>query len=134
MKKMIQTANAILLNDQGMILLVRRAKNQDEGGMWSLPGGTVERMETSLQALERELVEEIGCSLVSSSFFQTRVMEDEKKVVTANYFVGRLSGTVKIDLVELSEYAWYAPADLPSVLAYGQHKVIQEYLQSGIRD
>jgi 8-oxo-dGTP diphosphatase len=131
MKKIIKTANAIVLDEQDRILLVKRAKNQDEGGMWSLPGGTLESTETTTQALEREMLEEIGCRLATYTFFQTRVtQQDENMVVETDYFVGRIIGTVKLDLDELSDFAWFVPTNLPNALAYGQLDVLQDYLRS----
>ena len=40
--KRVCTANLIVRNNEGDILLVRRARTVDEAGLWSLPGGTQE--------------------------------------------------------------------------------------------
>ncbi|GAA1035360.1 MULTISPECIES: NUDIX hydrolase [Amycolatopsis] len=49
----------IVFDDQGRLLLIRRA-NDPGKGQWSLPGGRVEPGETDHEAVVRELREETG--------------------------------------------------------------------------
>ncbi|MFE3202612.1 NUDIX hydrolase [Embleya sp. NPDC059237] len=57
--RLISCVGAIVLDSEGRVLLVRRAKMPGEG-QWSLPGGRVEEGETDAVALAREMVEETG--------------------------------------------------------------------------
>lgn len=50
---------AIVVDDDGRLLLVRRA-NPPAQGTWSIPGGRVEAGETHEVAVVRELMEETG--------------------------------------------------------------------------
>jgi ADP-ribose pyrophosphatase YjhB (NUDIX family) len=50
---------AIVVDDGGRLLLVRRA-NPPAQGLWSIPGGRVEAGESDEQAVVRELREETG--------------------------------------------------------------------------
>lgn len=52
-------AGAVVTNDEGAILLVKRGKDP-ERGRWSVPGGSVESGETLQQAAAREVLEETG--------------------------------------------------------------------------
>jgi 8-oxo-dGTP diphosphatase len=54
---------AALCDDEDRILLSRRPEHLHQGGLWEFPGGKVERDETPLQGLARELDEELGISL-----------------------------------------------------------------------
>ncbi|MDQ6992174.1 MAG: (deoxy)nucleoside triphosphate pyrophosphohydrolase [Mariprofundus sp.] len=49
-----------LFNSCGQLLLLKRAKEQHCGGLWSFPGGKIEQGEAPLAAAIRELKEETG--------------------------------------------------------------------------
>jgi 8-oxo-dGTP diphosphatase len=53
-------AGAIFTDDEGRILLVRRAYAD---GAWTIPGGAVEAGETPLAAVRREVLEEVGLDI-----------------------------------------------------------------------
>ena len=57
--RLIPCVGAVIRDGQGRFLLVQRA-NEPGRGLWSLPGGRVERGESDAQALRRELAEEVG--------------------------------------------------------------------------
>jgi len=54
-----QAVGAIVFDEAGRLLLIRRA-NPPSQGLWSLPGGRVEAGESGEQAVVRELLEETG--------------------------------------------------------------------------
>ncbi len=57
-----KVAAAILLEQEGRVLLVRRV-NEPFRGMWTLPAGFVDAGEDPAQAAERECLEETGLSV-----------------------------------------------------------------------
>src|SRR5205823_10938256 len=55
----IRCVGAVVFDDAGRLLLVRRAREPGRG-RWSVPGGRVETGETDAQAVIREVAEETG--------------------------------------------------------------------------
>jgi 8-oxo-dGTP diphosphatase len=49
-----------VIEEQGQILITRRAEDLHQGGKWEFPGGKVEPGESVEEALRRELEEELG--------------------------------------------------------------------------
>ena len=48
---------------QEQIFLAKRGPGGPHEGLWEFPGGKVEPGETDAQAIERELMEELGCKI-----------------------------------------------------------------------
>ncbi|PUA34792.1 8-oxo-dGTP diphosphatase MutT [Paenibacillus elgii] len=60
---MIEVAAAIIENEHGQILIVRRKKGKVQEGLWEFPGGKIENNETIKECLERELQEEMNIQI-----------------------------------------------------------------------
>ncbi len=56
---MIPCVGAVIKDDQGRLLLIKRG-HEPGAGLWSLPGGRIEPGETDAEALVREMREETG--------------------------------------------------------------------------
>lgn len=58
----IRCVGAVMFDDAGRLLLIRRA-NEPGRGRWSVPGGRVEAGEADHQAVVREVAEETGLAV-----------------------------------------------------------------------
>ncbi|WP_292963465.1 (deoxy)nucleoside triphosphate pyrophosphohydrolase [Novosphingobium sp. UBA1939] len=54
---------AAMIDGWGRVLLQRRPEGKQHGGLWEFPGGKVEAGEGPVQALIREIDEELGVTL-----------------------------------------------------------------------
>jgi 8-oxo-dGTP diphosphatase len=63
MSKIAHVAVGVVFNQAGEILVALRPHNKLQGGLWEFPGGKIETNETALQALKRELLEEVGITV-----------------------------------------------------------------------
>ena len=68
------TVARALIESEGRVLLVRRARWDTLPGRWELPGGKVDRGEPLLEALAREVEEETGLMLAAARRLSTREM------------------------------------------------------------
>ncbi|MDO9451442.1 MAG: Nudix family hydrolase, partial [Stagnimonas sp.] len=59
----IHVACGVLVNAQGEVLLAQRPEGKIAAGWWEFPGGKIEQGESALQALTRELHEELGVTV-----------------------------------------------------------------------
>jgi 8-oxo-dGTP diphosphatase len=83
-KKRIHVAAGIVVRD-GLVFLTKRAEHVHQGGKWEFPGGKVENNETVIEALSRELTEEIGITVTQSKPFVTIEHEYPEKKVTLDF-------------------------------------------------
>lgn len=58
-KPLIHVACGVLINAEGEVLLAQRPEGKIAAGWWEFPGGKIEAGESALQALSRELREEL---------------------------------------------------------------------------
>ena len=64
-----------VIKKNNAIFICKRADEQHQGGLWEFPGGKVEAGESVFAALKRELSEEVGITIHSSS--QLMVIEHD---------------------------------------------------------
>ena len=58
---LIKVSVGVILNEKKtQVFLTKRKFNKDFGGLWEFPGGKIEKNENAIEALTRELNEELG--------------------------------------------------------------------------
>lgn len=62
----VHVAVGVILDQQQRVLVSRRAADAHQGDLWEFPGGKVESGEAVVDALARELHEELGIEVVHS--------------------------------------------------------------------
>ncbi len=91
--KQVKVAAAVILNEQQHIFLAKRPQGVHQGGKWELPGGKLEQDESALQALKRELFEELGIEVNDAeSFLQISHQYPDKSVILNVFIVSDYSG------------------------------------------
>ncbi len=88
MSDWIHVVAGVLRDAQGNILLAQRPVDKHLGGLWEFPGGKCEANESAIDALARELHEEIGLAkVVSRPLIQVRHDYGDKKIFLDVYLV-----------------------------------------------
>jgi 8-oxo-dGTP diphosphatase len=109
----IRIAAAVIVGADGRTLLVR--KRGTEAFMQA--GGKLGPGETALEALRREIGEELGCAIAGEARplgrFSAPAANEAGHMVEAELFAVALDGEVR-PAAEIEDVAWHDPADLDS--------------------
>ncbi|GMQ89515.1 MAG: Nudix family hydrolase [Gammaproteobacteria bacterium] len=62
--RVLHVAVAAIVNTAGQVLVSQRPEHVHQGGLWEFPGGKIESGESVQGALQREIHEELGISIV----------------------------------------------------------------------
>jgi 8-oxo-dGTP diphosphatase len=112
----VPTATVVLVDDQGRVLLGRRALEPDKD-RWDLLGGFVDEGEHPLDALRRELREEADLDVEPGDFLGVwidRYGYDSTAASTLNlYWEGRVLGGDEQAADDVAELRWFAPSEIP---------------------
>lgn len=126
MKKKIHVVGAIIENDNAEILAALRSPEMTLPNYWEFPGGKIEQGESKKEALRREILEELSCTIDVFEQVEDTTYEYEKFIVRLETFMAKvINGVPKIS--EHAELKWisreelttlnWAPADIPAIEA-----------------
>ena len=80
-------AAGILRDELGRVLIAERLCDGPFNGLWEFPGGKIVDGETALDALKRELQEELGISVTDSAHFMALHHEYPDRIVDLEFFL-----------------------------------------------
>ena len=121
------TAGAVIFNDKGEVLLLKHRFRAGSG--WGLPGGFMENGEQPIDALRRELHEEIGLEVDEVKVFAVRSFKKPKQVEVL--FRARANAEVKSQTVEVERAEWFSIESLPEGLPRDQRVYIERAAKTG---
>lgn len=108
----------LLENDKGEVLLQKRSDN----GLWCIPGGALELRETYVDAVKREVFEEVGIKLLNPELFglysgDDRVIhypnDDMVYSLAVIFKATKYEGTISDEDSEVLEHRFFAKDDIP---------------------
>lgn len=115
---------AVLIND-GAVLLARHNYGH---GIWTFPGGRRKSSEDPLQAVLREVKEELGLTLQTATWCGVYDSIHEYKNVHVDCFFAYVTDrTVTIDDFEIAEARWWPINALPENRVPSVSKIISFY-------
>lgn len=124
--RVVLVCRCLVINENGQILLVRRAKDDGhDPGLWEVPGGKLDEGQDLEEALKREVIEETGLEIEIISplaFTQSRVMQEGKYAglpYVRLFYIGKsMSGELTLSN-EHSEAVWIKLSQLEDYVVRG---------------
>ena len=128
------TVDAIAVNEKNEVLLVKRAAHLFHPNLFTVPGGFLDRDETTAKGVLRELQEETGYTGEIISLFQIndnpQRPKEDRQTVDFVYIVHITGGQIQINS-EVSEISWFGKKDLPEdeEFAFDHRAAIMKYFE-----
>ncbi|MGV3244864.1 (deoxy)nucleoside triphosphate pyrophosphohydrolase [Staphylococcus sp. 11261D007BR] len=123
MKKVIEVVGAVIF-DQHKVLCAQRSESMSLPLMWEFPGGKIEKGESGVEALKREIREEMKCDLEVGDKVTTTTYEYDFATIQLTTYRCTLMSQLPtltehkaiewLDVEDLHTLEW-APADVPAV-------------------
>lgn len=121
----------IVIEKKGKVVLV-----QAPNGAYFLPGGEIEGAETKEEAIDREMLEELGVKVAidyylgqADEYFYSR-HRDTYFYNPGYFFVAKDCQQICEPLEKTNQIAWFTPADAIAALKRGSHKwALEQWLE-----
>lgn len=129
--KRITVAAAIILNEAGELLVVRKKNTH----VFMQVGGKLEVNESPEQAIAREIKEEIGCDIQIDQFigcFETATANEPDHQLVSYVYLAQLEQTPQI-AAEIAEMKWVTLDDQVTALAPLTREVVMPWCRKYLK-
>ena len=125
------TVGAVAVDARGRVLLLQHEFRTGSG--WGIPGGFMEAGEQPLEALRRELREEIGVELEGAELVRVRTLRRPQQLEIHFRCLVREAQSASPQSIEINKVGWFKPGELPPELDSDQRRIIRDALAGGAK-
>lgn len=131
---------AAIIRDGKVLLIKRGEKAKNERGKWEIPGGGVEFGEKMEEALNREMMEELGVKIKTVELlgvFDHIISEDKQHWVSPTFICRLIEGEPQnLEKEKASDIGWFsldAAENLPlSIITTNDIKILKTKYPQGL--
>jgi 8-oxo-dGTP diphosphatase len=124
MRTPVDVAVGVLIDAQGRFLMTTRPPGKVFAGHWEFPGGKVEAGETTVQALARELHEELGICIGTAQPWKVELMDYPHARVRL-HFCKVFDWSGELEMREGQAFAWQSLPVMTAPLLPGSLPVLR---------
>jgi len=123
----------LIVNDDGDVLLMKRGRDvRNESGWWSKPGGGVKFGETAIEAMKREMKEELDIEIEITGYLPhtDHIIESENQHWASFNFIAYITkGEPKnMEPEKCDAIKWFALDKLPKKITQTTSEPIENYI------
>ena len=119
------TTGAIIFNEAAEVLLLKHFFRAGSG--WGLPGGFLKAGEQPLEALRRELKEEVGLEIRDVEIFWARSFKRPRQIELL--YRAKAVGRGEPRSIEVERAVWFSTDQLPAALPQDQKLLIERAVE-----
>jgi 8-oxo-dGTP diphosphatase len=127
--KLVKTTVGLIAIRHGKILLEKR-NIFIEKGKWCLPGGHIEFGEGSVDALKREVKEELNLSVKNLKFlgYFDEIIPRLKDHSVVLVYGADVSGEIKMQKSEVADFGWFGLKEMGKLdMAFRHREIIKKF-------
>lgn len=128
MTHQINLVSGIIYRDDKVLLCLRK-NTRDYFDHWSLPMGHLKKNESAIDALRREMFEELAVQVIDADLLTT-LYDNSKSICHSVYFITDWQGEIKNlepDLCE--EINWFSSSQYPSPLTFVTKNILKIFVE-----
>lgn len=102
------------VESEGKVLFLHRNKNKPQGNTWDRPSGKVNKNETLIKALTREVKEETNLDITQSELIYSAtvyVKYPEFDFIYHMFSIQLVKPEIKLNPAEHNNYSWFTPEE-----------------------
>lgn len=112
---MLEVVCAVIRNEAGEVLACKRPQGKHLEGLWEFPGGKIEKDESPILALRREIREELGVELILSNPLTPVVWDYPQRRIRLHPYLCEIASGVPAP-IEHEELRWCRPEAFRSLV------------------